>query len=160
MLGIATFRRWRPGNAPRFVTASLHRALALVAVAFLALHVATAVVDPWAVVGAAAVIVPFAAGRSPFWVGLGALSLDLMAALVVSSLLRAHVGPRTWRAIHLAAYLAWPLALAHSLGMGTDARALWLRAIGGACVAAVLVAGAWRVSHPAGKYLEPRTASA
>ena len=51
---------------------------------------------------------------SPFWVGLGALSLDLIAALVVSSLLRRRVGARAWRAIHWAAYLSWPLAFANS----------------------------------------------
>jgi hypothetical protein len=83
-LGIATVRRWRPGRLPRFVTPSLHRSLSLLAVVFLVVHVATALADPYALVSLASVFVPFVAAGSPFWVGLGAVSLDLIAALVVS----------------------------------------------------------------------------
>jgi hypothetical protein len=64
VLGIATFRRWRPAQLPRFVTASLHRSISLLAVVFLGIHVVTAVADPYAAVGVAAVVVPFVAGRS------------------------------------------------------------------------------------------------
>ncbi len=156
VLGIATFRRWRPANLPRFVTIKLHRSLSLMAVVFLTVHVITAVLDPYAVVGVAAIFVPFAAGRSPLWVGLGALSLDLVIALIASSLLRAKVGVRTWRAIHWTAYMSWPLAVAHTFGTGTDSGSLWLRAIGVASVSAVGGALVWRLSAPASKHLEPR----
>jgi methionine sulfoxide reductase heme-binding subunit len=159
VLGIATFRRWGPSGSPRFVTAALHRAVSLLAVVFLAVHVLTAIVDPYAAVGAAAVAVPFVAGKSPLWVGLGAVSLDLVAALVLSSLLRRRVGARAWRAIHGLAYLAWPLAFAHSFGMGSDATTLWLEAVGASCAAAVVAALGWRLgSAGAAKQLEPRPA--
>ena len=149
VLGIATHRRWRPGRAPRVVTAGVHRAISLLAVAFLGVHVLTAVV------------VPFVAGRSSFAVGLGALSLDLTGALVVSSLLRARVPVRLWRGIHWLAYLAWPLALAHSFATGTDASATWLEGIGAVCVAAVAVSVLWRLSAERdAKHLEPRAATA
>ena len=65
--------RWRPGRLPRFVTPSLHRSISLLAVLFLAVHVVTAVVDPYALVSVTAVFVPFVAAKSAFWVGLGAL---------------------------------------------------------------------------------------
>ena len=157
VLGIATNRRWRPARAARVVTVSLHRTISLLAVAFLGVHVLTAVVDPYAVVGAAAVIVPFTAGRSAFWVGLGALSLDLVAALIVSSLLRARVPPRLWRGIHWFAYLAWPLALVHSFGTGTDASSPWLDVTGAVCIAAVVGSALWRITAERGaKHLEPR----
>jgi sulfoxide reductase heme-binding subunit YedZ len=158
VLGIATFRRWRPGNMPRFVTAGLHRSISLLAVVFLAVHVITAVADPYSVLGAGAIFVPYlSAGHSAFWVGLGALSLDLFIALIVSSLLRARIGARTWRAIHWAAYASWPLAVVHSFGMGTDATSTWLLAIGAASLAAVAGAVAWRLGAPRSKHLEPRT---
>jgi len=159
VLGIATFRRWRPGGMPRFVTASMHRSIALLSVVFLTVHVVTAIADPYAVVGVAAAFVPWMAGRSAFWIGLGAVSLDLFIALVVSSLLRARIGARTWRAIHWTAYASWPLALAHTLGSGTDAGSLWLRAISIACVAAVGGAVVWRLAAPGVKHLEPRSVS-
>jgi methionine sulfoxide reductase heme-binding subunit len=160
VLGIATFRRWRPGKLPRFVTASLHRSISLLSVVFLAVHVVTAIVDPYAVVGVAAVFVPFVAAHSPFWVGVGAISLDLLAAVIVSSLIRARIGVRAWKAIHWVAYLSWPLALAHSFGMGSDAGSPWLLAIGVFCVAAVGGAVVWRLGAPASKHLEPRAVPA
>lgn len=155
VLGIATFRRWRLPRAPRYVTASVHRTVALVSVVYVALHVVTALVDPYAAVSVAAVVVPFVAAKSALWVGLGALSLDATAAVVVSSLLRAHIPARLWRGIHRLAYLSWPLALEHSFGMGTDARSPWLVTVGAACVAAVACSLAWRVGAVRGaKHLE------
>ena len=161
VLGIATNRRWRPGRAPRVVTASLHRTISLLAVAFLGVHILTAVADPYAVVDAAAVVVPFVAGKSAFAVGLGALSLDVVAALVVSSLLRARVPAALWSGIHWLAYLAWPLALAHSFATGTDAASPWLESIGAVCFAAVACSALWRFgAGRSAKHLEPRPVTA
>jgi sulfoxide reductase heme-binding subunit YedZ len=160
-LGIATVNRWRPGRLPRFVTVSLHRSLSLLAVVFLVGHIATALADPYAMVSLAAVFVPFVGAKGPLWVGLGALSLDLIAALVLSSLLRRRLGARAWRAIHWLAYLAWPLALAHGIGLGTDASMLWLRSLAAACLAVVLAAVVWRVRNASpAKHLGPRPAPA
>lgn len=145
VLGIGTTRRWRTRRTPGLVALGLHRSISLLAVVFLVVHVATAVVDPYAVVSIAAVVVPFVAGRTPFWVGLGALSLDLVAALIVTSLLRHRLSLKVWRGIHWAAYLAWPLAIGHSLGTGSDTQALWLRVLAGACVAVVAAALALRM---------------
>jgi DMSO/TMAO reductase YedYZ heme-binding membrane subunit len=75
----------------------------------------------------------------------GAVSVDLMLALIVTSLLRARIGRRTWRAVHWLAYLSWPVAFAHSIGSGTDLRHGWMLDLGLACAAAVAAAVAWRV---------------
>ena len=159
VLGIATTNRWSPRSTLRFVTAALHRSISLLSVVFVGVHVVTAVVDPYAVVGLAAAVVPFAGAGDPFWVGLGAVSLDLVAALIVSSLLRRQLGYRSWRAIHWVAYLSWPVALAHGLGMGTDAGSAWFIAAAIACIAAVSAALAWRLSERQhGKRLEPQVA--
>jgi DMSO/TMAO reductase YedYZ heme-binding membrane subunit len=89
--------------------------------------------------------VPFTSPYSRFWVGVGAVSLDLLLAVFVSSLLRTRMSPGAWRALHWLAYLSWPIALAHTFGMGTDSREGWVIALGVACVAAVVVALAWRL---------------
>ena len=158
-LGIATTNRWSPRSTPRFVTAALHRSISLVSVIFVGVHVVTSVVDPYAAVGLVAVIVPFVGAGNPLWVGLGAVSLDLVAAMIVSSLLRRQLGYRAWRAIHWVAYLSWPAALAHGLGMGTDAASLWFLAVAIACIATVSAALAWRLStRHQGKRLEPQVA--
>ncbi len=159
VLGIATTKRWRSRSLPGFAVVSLHRSISLLAVVFLGVHIVTSLVDPYAAVGVAAVVVPFVAGKSAFWVGLGAVSLDLTLALIVTSLLRARIGLRVWRAVHWAAYLSWPLALFHSVGMGSDAGTLWLRGVGALCVAAVGAAVVWRWQRAAaGKHLEPQPA--
>lgn len=128
-LGIASVGRVRIGSLPAFATLALHRSVALLSVVFVAIHVTTAVVDPWASVRLVSVVVPFSARAHGLWIGLGALSVDLLVALVASSLLRQRIGQRAWRAVHWGAYLAWPIALLHGLGVGSDGSTAWLRAV-------------------------------
>jgi sulfoxide reductase heme-binding subunit YedZ len=73
--------------------------------------------------------------------------VDLLGVVTVVSLLRNKVGPRVFRAVHWATYALWPVALAHSLGTGTDAGTLWFRVLAGTCTAAVLAALTWRTSR-------------
>src|ERR1700758_2210571 len=80
VLGIATTKRLRLGRLPRFVTLGLHRNVSLLAVAFLAVHVVTSMLDSYAHVGIAQIVVPIGVMRYAFFLALGALSLDLMAA--------------------------------------------------------------------------------
>jgi predicted ferric reductase len=144
LLGVLVNRQGRLPGLPRFAVTGLHRNLSLLAVLFLAVHVLTAILDPFVTIGLAATVVPLASPYRPVWIGLGAVALDLMAALVLTSLARARIGRRTWRAVHWLAYACWPLALAHSLGSSGDLQSgplLWLSA---ACAAAVASALAVR----------------
>ncbi|MGN6244368.1 MAG: ferric reductase-like transmembrane domain-containing protein [Motilibacteraceae bacterium] len=144
VLGILTRSAKPLPGLPRFVTAGLHRNVSLLAVAFLALHIGTAVVDPYAMTGLVDVVVPFRAGYRPLWVGLGTLALDLLVALVVTSLLRHRLPHRLWRSVHWAAYGCWPLAVLHAIRSGTDAGAQWNVVLVTACAAAVGLAVGWR----------------
>jgi sulfoxide reductase heme-binding subunit YedZ len=158
-LGIATVSRWRPGRVPRFVTLGLHRNISLLAVTFLFVHVITAIVDPDAAVRLAAVVIPMPSDTYGLWLALAALAFDLVVALVVTSMLRHRIAPRLWRGLHWAAYLAWPVALLHGVGMGTDAGSLWMLAIDAACIALFATAIVLRVMNaPSGetKHLAPR----
>lgn len=144
-LGVATSARSRPRGLPLYVTTAVHRNASLLVVVFLTIHVASAVIDPYASVQLTAVLAPFTSHWAPFWVGLGALALDLVAALVVTGLLRHRLPYRLWRGIHWAAYAAWPLALTHGLGAGSDRATEWMRVVDALCVALVGAALAWRV---------------
>jgi methionine sulfoxide reductase heme-binding subunit len=146
VLGILTAGRYRTPNWPAFAQADLHKRISLVALVFLALHVASAVLDSYVPVGLAALVVPFASGYRPVWVALGTVAVDLLAAVAISSGLRRHIRVRTWRAIHWLAYGAWPLAMVHSLGVGTDASKRWFDAIALTCMGAVLGALSWRIA--------------
>jgi methionine sulfoxide reductase heme-binding subunit len=144
-LGITTTMRWRSPAWPRFLTAEVHRSLALLSVVFLVIHIVTAIVDPFTNLGLAAALVPFASSYRPLWVGLGVISIDLGLAVILTSLLRTRFGIRGWRAIHWLAYGAWPLAVLHTVGSGTDATAPWMLAVDVVCIGAMFFAVAWRL---------------
>ena len=134
ILGILTAGRVEGPLAGRpSLKADLHKRVSLLAMVFLALHVLTAVLDTYVHVGWVAVVVPFASPYRPLWVGLGTVGVDLMLALAISGALRQRISARTWRGIHWLAYGSWPVAMAHSLGMGTDASTLWMDALAGIC---------------------------
>ncbi|MHB8611260.1 MAG: ferric reductase-like transmembrane domain-containing protein [Candidatus Dormibacteraceae bacterium] len=140
VLGIVTSRRWRGYEWPRFLTAGLHRNVALLALALLPLHGLAVVLDPYAGLGLKDITLPFTSSYRPLWLGLGVLAGELLIALVVTSLVRNRLGLRLWRLTHWLAYAAWPLAVLHGLGTGTDTRAGWALLIYAGCVAAVLLA--------------------
>jgi sulfoxide reductase heme-binding subunit YedZ len=149
LLGILVNRQGRLPGLPGFAVTGLHRNVSLLAVVFLAIHVLTAIADPYVTIGLAAAVLPFASAYKPLWLGLGAISLDLIGALILTSLARARMSRRAWRGIHWLAYAAWPLAVVHSLGSSSDARSGLVLGVLAGCVLATLVALAWRLSHAA-----------
>jgi sulfoxide reductase heme-binding subunit YedZ len=149
LLGILVNRQGRLPGLPGFAVTGLHRNVSLLAVVFLAIHVLTAIADPYVTIGLAAAVLPFASAYKPLWLGLGAISLDLIGALILTSLVRARMSRRAWRGIHWLAYAAWPLAVVHSLGSSSDARSGLVLGVLAGCVLATLVALAWRLSHAA-----------
>jgi hypothetical protein len=150
VLGIAIQGGWHPSGWPRFVVQGLHRNLALLAVILLVIHVVTIELDPFVPVGWWAVVVPFVSRYRPLWLGLGTLSLDLLVALVATSLVRGHLRPTWWRAVHWLGYLAWPLAVVHALGTGTDTRWDVVFVYEMACVGLVVAAVLFRLGRAVG----------
>jgi len=149
LLGVLVNRQGRLPGLPRFVVTGLHRSISLLSVAFIAVHVITAIADPYVSIRLTAAVIPFTSAYKPFWLGLGAVSLDLIAALIVTSLARAHISRKLWRGVHWLAYAAWPVALAHGVGSSTDLQRgllLWL-AVG--CTLAVAGAVTWRLAGAA-----------
>jgi hypothetical protein len=146
-LGTLSSARWRTARMPRFLVGGLHRNLTLLVVAFVAAHVVTAVADRFAPIGLKDGLLPFLSPYRPIWLGLGTVAFDLVLALVVTSLLRVRLGLRAWRGIHWLAYASWPVALAHALGTGSDARFTWMAFIGFGSCAVVIGALALRVAR-------------
>lgn len=145
-LGVVHADRRRPGGGPRLLVESAHRTISLLVLAVLAVHVGTSVLDGFAPIRLVDAFVPFASAYRPLWVGLGALALDLLLALAITSLVRRRLGLRAWRAVHWLAYACWPVAVAHGLGTGSDARTTWLLVLTLGCVVAVAVAVAVRLA--------------
>ena len=84
--------RLGPGGGLRLAAGELHRTLALFCVAFLGLHVVTAIMDPYVRIGWAATVLPLASPYRALAIGLGALALDLGGAVLVTSLVRRRLG--------------------------------------------------------------------
>ena len=139
-LGIANVRRLHSPNVPRFVLDAVHRNVSLLAMAFLLVHIVTSLLDGFAPIRLIDTVIPFASAYRPLWVGLGAVALDLLLAVMITSLLRRRFGHRAWRATHWAAYACWPLALLHGLGTGSDTKAGWMLALVGGLVIVMIVA--------------------
>ena len=145
LLGVLTAGRFASPTWPRFLTVGLHRNLSLLALVFVALHIGTTVLDSYTSIQVSAAFIPFISSYKRGWLGLGAIALDLLIALVVTSLTRIRLGHRAWRLVHWSGYACWPVAVAHGVGAGTDEGTAWAVDITIVCVAAVAGAIAWRI---------------
>jgi sulfoxide reductase heme-binding subunit YedZ len=145
VLGVLDVRRFSAPRWPRFLVDSLHRNVSLLAMVFLGFHILTSVLDSFAPISLVDAFIPFAGSYRPFWLGLGAISFDLLLAVTITSLLRKRMGYASWRAIHWLTYASWPIALLHGLGTGSDVKSAWLLVLSIACMAMVLGAVLVRV---------------
>src|SRR5664279_1993025 len=152
VLGVATASRASTAWFPRAAVLRLHRTMSITAVAFLAVHIATAILDGYVHITFLDVVVPFGSAFDPFWIGLGAVAVDLLIAIGISSAFRRRLSLRGWRIVHLSAYAMWPIALAHGFGVsGGDGHRTWMIVLDAVCCAAVLLALAFRLRpdrHP------------
>src|ERR1700760_4727084 len=149
VLGIGVNRQGRLPRLPRFAVTGIHRNLSLLSVAFIVVHVVTAVLDSYVHIPLLSAVVPFDSGYERLWLGLGAVLVDLMIAIIVTSLLRGRLNRVVWRAVHLLAYASWPIAFAHSLGSSKDLQQGWMLVLAIGCAMIVVAAVVWRLAHAA-----------
>jgi DMSO/TMAO reductase YedYZ heme-binding membrane subunit len=140
VIGVAAIARLRGPAVPRFVVDGVHRTASLLAVAFVVIHIITAVLDSFASISLLDAVIPFVGSYRPLWLGLGAVAFDLLLAVAITSLIRDRMGHATWRGVHWLAYAAWPVAVLHGLGTGSDVHQGWLQLITVACILVVLAA--------------------
>ncbi len=117
--------------SPRLNRALLdvHQWTALVGLVAIAVHGIALLGDAFLDPGLAGIAVPFLIDHAPVWTGLGVIGGWLAAILGLSYWIRNRVGPRLWRQLHKATLLVYVLAVAHTLGAGTDASSAWLRVL-------------------------------
>lgn len=131
---------------PRFSVTLLHRNVTVLALVFLVIHVVTLLFDQYAKMNVIDLVIPFMGQYLPFWQGLGTVAFDLLIAVTITSALRHRIGAKAFRAFHWLAYAMWPIAMAHSIGNGSDGTSA------GSIIAAivltlmVIAAVAWRLS--------------
>jgi len=158
LLGILT-RSGRPLlSVPRFSITLIHRNVSLLATVFILIHMLALLADSYAQLTLVDFVLPFLGAYKPFWLGLGTVAVDLLIAVVVTSLLRRRVGQRVFRVVHWSTYLMWPIALAHSIGNGTDAGEPWFLALAAACTLLVVAGVSWRITDGFVEYRAVRRA--
>lgn len=116
----------------------LHRYLAGLAVVFSVVHVVGILLDDYVPFSLVSVLVPFASHWRPGAVAWGVVSAYLLLAVELTSLARARLPRRVWRATHVATFPLFVFSTVHALTAGTDAHT-W--AFEGAAAAAIVAVG-------------------
>lgn len=126
----------KPGLKRNLV--KVHEQVALAALVAIGAHGVLLLGDAWLKPGIVGITIPFTLEYRPVWTGLGILAGYLALILGPTFYLRRRIGARRWRQIHRATVVVFVLAVAHSLGSGTDGTSLWFRAMAIASSAVVL----------------------
>ncbi len=140
LLGMVSSRSAAGGRVPAFAWQALHRNIALIGATLLTAHVATAVLDEYVDIRWWHVVLPWQLHYEPWPLALGILALDLLLAVVATSLMRQRLPRRAWAVVHLTGYAALVLSFAHGFLIGTDSAAGWARWVYVVCGAALVVA--------------------
>src|SRR3954468_10090994 len=119
--GLMLSGRMTTGRPTRAWTLDLHRFLAGAAVVFTGLHIVGLVADSYSHFGVTEILVPFASTWKPGAIALGVITMYLLAAIMVTSLLIRRIPRRLWRAVHLSSFVAFWLGTFHLLRAGSDA---------------------------------------
>jgi len=99
---------------------SLHEFTTVLWIPLAAMHLASLLLDATARVGWLDLVLPFHAGYGTLGIGLGTLSVDLLAVVTGAALLKRRLRPATWLWLHRLAYVAFGLVFVHAVLTGTD----------------------------------------
>ncbi len=139
VLGLLLSQRPLPQTRPAWIL-DLHRFLAALGLAFLAVHLGALALDTYVGFGWAELLVPLASPWRPGAVAWGIVACYLLVAVEITSLAMRRLGKRLWHAIHLSSFAVFLAATVHALEAGTDGHAIVLRgfAIGASTAIALL----------------------
>ncbi len=129
----------RPGLKRTLV--KVHEQVALAALVAIGAHGVLLLGDSWLKPGVTGIAIPFTLEYRPVWTGMGIVAGYLALLLGPSFYWRRRIGARRWRQIHRATVVVFVLAVAHSLGSGTDGASAWFRVmvLGSAAIVLALV---------------------
>jgi methionine sulfoxide reductase heme-binding subunit len=144
-MGLAMALRSAKGPGAMARLKQAHEATALTALIFIAAHGLVLLGDSYLRPGLSGIAIPFVMSHKPVWTGLGVVGGWMAALLGLSFYVRRWIGPKLWRKMHRWTLVVYVLAVAHTLGAGTDARSFWLLVIVIATAAPLAVMAAIRL---------------
>jgi predicted ferric reductase len=98
----------------------LHRYLGAASIVFTALHMAALFFHKYIHFGFKELLVPFASTWEPGAVAWGIVSLYLMLAIEITSLVRGRISRKLWRMTHYLSFPLFVMCTIHGLQAGTD----------------------------------------
>ncbi len=113
----------------------LHEALSLTTLAMVGLHGVSLLGDAYLNPGVTGLVIPFLGKYRPLWTGLGIIAGYGLTALGLSYYLRDRIGASRWKRLHRLTAVFWLLAIAHTIGAGSDSAEPWFLILNGVVIA-------------------------
>jgi sulfoxide reductase heme-binding subunit YedZ len=149
-LGILRSLARQLGERVSWVLDEVHQFLALLAAAFVALHLGVLLFDPFISFSVANLLLPIGEPYQSLGVSLGVIGLYALIVVLVSSWLRRYVSHRLWRGLHYGSFGVFILVTLHGLLSGSDSGLGWLRSVYFAALASMLFLTVMRLAMPVG----------
>jgi DMSO/TMAO reductase YedYZ heme-binding membrane subunit len=108
-----------PSPKPPWMLA-FHRFLGALSLVFVGVHIGALVADGYIRFGPVDILIPFASSWRPVAVAWGVVSLYLLLAVEITSLMMKRISNKTWRRVHRLSFALFVFATAHTLTAGTD----------------------------------------
>ena len=122
-----------------------HRYLGGLATVFTLVHVVAVLADPWLHLSVISAVIPFASSWRPGAIVLGIAGLYLLLAVELTSLARARLPRRLWRAVHFASFPLFLSATVHAFTAGSDTSSLLFVVAATAVILAITGLTGWRI---------------
>lgn len=127
VLGLAIATRIADRWLSRPVVFTLHEQLAWLGLTATGLHVGALLMDSHISLRVADLLIPFASPYRPLAMALGIVSAYLVIAITGSFYIRARIGQRAWRLLHMASFATFALATGHGIMAGSSTSQPWMQ---------------------------------
>ena len=124
---------------------SVHEYTTVLWIPLALLHMVSLLLDNTARIGLLDLVLPFHSSYGTLAIGLGALSVDVLVIVTVTSFLKRRMGKDLWLWVHRLAYVAFALVFLHAVLSGTDFSDPVVSAITWGSAAALLTLGLARL---------------
>ena len=127
------------------VVRSVHEYTTVLWIPLAAIHLVSLLMDATARIGLLDLVVPFHSTYGTLAIGVGALSVDVLAVVTVTAYLKRRMRKELWLWVHRFAYAAFALVFLHAALSGTDFDDPVVSAITWGTAAALLTLGLARL---------------
>lgn len=139
----------RPFRGLRASTVTdIHRVLASLALAAVAFHGLSLLLDSKVSFAVRDLVVPGEGPYRPLWTAFGIIAAEVMVLVYLSFSARRWIGFRAWRLLHWITYGIFGAATVHGVMAGTDSGEPWAAALYIGALGVVAAAACWRALSP------------